>query len=101
MGANDGDHLKVRYSSLEAAASAITTEANQLRADLDAVQAKIRSALEVWAGDAQEAYDTVQRAWDAKANDLQNRLIVIANEVRNSSDHYSGTDRRAAKFFQQ
>lgn len=99
MGANNGDHLKVNYGSLEEAAAAITTEATNLRLDMEKVQAKIRSVSEIWDGDAKEAYSQAQVAWDQKADDLQNRLLSIAGEVRVASGNYSATDLKASRMF--
>lgn len=99
MGANHGDHLKVNYGSLEEAANAIMTEAKHLRVDMEKVQAKIRSVSEIWDGEAHQAYSQAQVAWDQKADDLQNRLLSIAGEVRVASGNYSATDLRAAKMF--
>ncbi|MEU3191977.1 WXG100 family type VII secretion target [Streptomyces sp. NPDC006992] len=101
MGYNNGDHLKVTYSSLDAAADAIMKEAKQLRADMERVQQKVRSVSEIWEGEGQKAYQQAQHGWDQKADDIQNRLLAIAAEVRQASGTYLAGDKRAAAMFDQ
>ncbi|MEU2724819.1 WXG100 family type VII secretion target [Streptomyces smyrnaeus] len=99
MSANHGDHLKVTYASLDDAADAIMREAKHLRQDLEKLQRKIRSVSSLWEGEAHQAYLKVQHQWDVKADDLQNRLLSIAGEVRIASGNYNATDIKASKMF--
>ncbi|MFI8854347.1 WXG100 family type VII secretion target [Streptomyces sp. NPDC053499] len=101
MGYNNGDHLKVTYSSLEAAADAIMKEAKNLRADMERVQQKVRSVSEIWEGEGQQAYQRAQHGWDQKADDIQNRLLAIAAEVRQAGGQYRKVDKRAAAMFDE
>ncbi|UNZ17058.1 WXG100 family type VII secretion target [Streptomyces sp. 891-h] len=101
MGYNNGDHLKVTYSSLEAAADAIMKEAKNLRADMEKVQQKVRSVSEIWEGEGQQAYQQAQHGWDQKADDIQNRLLAIAAEVRRAGHLYLAGDKRGRALFEQ
>ncbi|MFG3253606.1 WXG100 family type VII secretion target [Streptomyces sp. NPDC048172] len=99
MAGDHGDHLKVTYASLDAAADDLDREARELRADLAKVMGVVKKICDGWDGMSNENYLRVQKMWNAKADDLERRLTSIAGAVRMASGDYRATDKKAAGLF--
>lgn len=98
MAINDGTML-VTYSSLNEASSTIKAQADRLDQSLEAIQAKIRSVSDLWAGEAREAYNTSQAEWDKDAKGIHTALLQISKAVADAAPAYQAGDRKAAANF--
>jgi len=93
--------LKVNYASLDQASEGIKNEANQLRAILDEIEAKIRHIAETsWQGAANSAFSEQMKNWEKEVFGVHSGLLRIAEAVRLSKDGYQETDMKSAKWFE-
>jgi len=57
--------LNIKYEALADAQSELAAHYAATQTTIEELKAKLGGSLEMWSGDARQAYDEVQRDWDA------------------------------------
>ncbi|MFI9027293.1 WXG100 family type VII secretion target [Streptomyces sp. NPDC053560] len=99
MSLDNLDDIAVSYGSLHNASEGIKKNAERLRGDMEVLQSELKSVVESWEGEAQQAYARVQTNWDKQADELFNVMLKIAAQVNQASDDYRHTDLKGRSYF--
>ncbi|MBY8889189.1 MULTISPECIES: WXG100 family type VII secretion target [Streptomycetaceae] len=94
-----GDDLKVHYSSLTDAATALRTAAKDLGNQLEQLRRRVQRVSETWEGDAQQSFKQADAIWQSRAADIQSVLDDVARRVEDAHGSYQATDRKASQYF--
>ncbi|HEY1177313.1 MAG TPA: WXG100 family type VII secretion target [Phytomonospora sp.] len=82
-------------------ASAIGTAIGKLNQQLADVEAGFKPIEETWQGEALTAYLQRRQQWRDAANSIRDILGRVQTALTQSSEAMSGTDKRAATYFQR
>lgn len=82
--------IRVDLSALVAAEQDFGQALNALRAELDRLDAELRSHLDGWSGDARVAYLDAHDKWRRAAEDMVGRLDWLHQAIRTAHGNYHG-----------
>jgi WXG100 family type VII secretion target len=91
--------LSVNPAQLQELSTTINSNSNAIRtalADLDAEVTRLKGS---WDGEAKRAYETAQRDWNTKINEMNQLLATIATKTAEIGTGYTSTDARGAARF--
>ncbi|MBB5954894.1 early secretory antigenic target protein ESAT-6 [Saccharothrix tamanrassetensis] len=86
------DQIQVSFGALGAAASEISSQANQVQSQLDDLKGRLAPVIAQWEGGTSEAYQVIQKKWDDSAADIQQVLAAIGTAVASANDAYSAAE---------
>ena len=97
----DQGMLNIRYEALAGAQSELAGHYAAAHGAIEELKAKLAGGLEQWTGEAREAYDQVQREWDAAfghmAQVLQKAQLIDGQRVDESCFVWDRTGRLVAQ----
>ncbi|EST23153.1 hypothetical protein N566_25915 [Streptomycetaceae bacterium MP113-05] len=88
--------ILVNFQTVSTASSDVRTTANNIKSQLDDLEASVKRVANTWEGSAQEGYQAKQRQWDQTADHLHQVLMKISNALQNSADNYQSTEKANA-----
>jgi early secretory antigenic target protein ESAT-6 len=91
--------ILVQFAGLQEASQNITTALNTLRSKLDDLQREAAPLVAIWDGEARQAYEQRQQAWNSAANDIADILHRINQALQHSAEQYQATERSNANLF--
>jgi early secretory antigenic target protein ESAT-6 len=97
--AGDGMML-VNFAALQQAAVDINKGISTLQTQLDDLEKSAAPLVQIWQGEAREAYYARQATWRKSAQDLTQILQNIKTPVERSTEEYQTTEKQAAQRFQ-
>ncbi|MCF6524908.1 WXG100 family type VII secretion target [Streptomyces sp. JJ36] len=100
MGNPAGDELRVHYGTVGQLADDINKGQRTVQAQLDALWDAVKRVDDAWEGEARQMFNAAKAQWDARANSIRTTLQTIETKVRQGSDDYQATDRKAASYFE-
>ncbi|HEX5493599.1 MAG TPA: WXG100 family type VII secretion target [Mycobacteriales bacterium] len=80
--------IRVDLSTLVAAEQDFRQALNALQAELDRLDAELRSHLDEWSGDARAAYWDAHTRWQRAAEDMVRGLDWLHESIRTARDNY-------------
>jgi 6 kDa early secretory antigenic target len=86
--------LNINFGTLADAQSELAAHYAAAQAHIEELKAKLAGSLEMWSGDAREAYDQVQRDWDAAFAHMAAVLQKAQSHLGNANDMYQATERQ-------
>lgn len=86
--------MLVNATTISQAAGDVKNTANNIKAQLDDLEAGVKRIAQSWQGNAQTAYQGKQTEWDQRAASLHATLESIASALQAASEHYSATEAR-------
>ncbi|MCB5909312.1 WXG100 family type VII secretion target [Streptomyces pinistramenti] len=89
-------HILVNFETISQAASDVRRTANNIRSQLDNLEAGVKKIAASWEGAAQEGYQARQREWDKRAASLHSTLEAIAKALDNAAQNYRSTEHKNA-----
>ena len=97
--AGDGMML-VNFNALQQAAVDINKGITTLQSQLDELERTAAPLVQIWQGEAREAYYARQATWRKSAQDLTQILQNIKTAVERSTEEYQSTEKQATQRFQ-
>lgn len=88
--------ILVNFQTVSQASSDVRTTANNIKSQLDDLEAAVKRVASTWEGSAQEGYQNKQRQWDQTADHLHQVLMKISTALQNSADNYQSTEKANA-----
>jgi 6 kDa early secretory antigenic target len=88
--------ILVNFQTVSTASSDVRTTANNIKSQLDDLEASVKRVANTWEGAAQEGYQQKQRQWDQTAEHLHQVLMKISTALQNSADNYQATEKANA-----
>ncbi|MDT0378822.1 WXG100 family type VII secretion target [Streptomyces sp. RKND-216] len=88
--------ILVNFQTVSQASSDVRTTANNIKSQLDDLEAAVKRVANTWEGSAQEGYQNKQRQWDQTADHLHQVLMKISTALQNSADNYQSTEKANA-----
>jgi early secretory antigenic target protein ESAT-6 len=88
--------ILVNFQTVSQASSDVRTTANNIKSQLDDLEAAVKRVANTWEGAAQEGYQNKQRQWDQTAEHLHQVLMKISTALQNSADNYQSTEKANA-----
>jgi WXG100 family type VII secretion target len=95
------DGIKVEFAAVEQAGSNITATFNKMTSELDTLKSQLAPLRAAYTGDAQVAWDTVQKDWDTSMADLAQILSSIGTAVSQAAQDYAETEGGVKKLWGQ
>lgn len=86
------DGIKVEFAAVEQAGANITATFNKMTSELDTLKSQLAPLRAAYTGDAQVAWDTVQKDWDTSMADLAQILSSIGTAVSQAAQDYAETE---------
>jgi 6 kDa early secretory antigenic target len=90
----DQGMLNIRYEALAGAQSELAGHYAAAHGAIEELKAKLGGGLEHWTGEAREAYDQVQRDWDAAFGHMAAVLQKAQQHLGNANEMYQAMERR-------
>ncbi|WP_431952892.1 WXG100 family type VII secretion target [Actinacidiphila sp. bgisy167] len=84
--------ILVNFQTISQAASDVRTTANNIRRQLDDLEAGVKKIAASWDGSAQEAYQAKQIEWDKRAASMHQTLEAIARALDTAAQNYQATE---------
>lgn len=88
--------ILVNFQTVSQASADVRTTANNIKSQLDDLEAAVKRVANTWEGSAQEGYQAKQRQWDQTAEHLHQVLMKISNALQSSADNYQSTEKANA-----
>lgn len=92
--------MRIETPKVMALADEIREKSRQIKADLDELDQKTTKLRQSWDGDAKEAYNVAQNAWNKKIGEMEQLLGSIGTKVNEVAADYNRTDQKGAQRFQ-
>ncbi len=93
------DGIYANHSGIHGHASEVLNVAKTLETSLGELERQVSAQTASWTGEAQTAYQALQRRWNTNSADLQRVLKEIASLMGSAADSYSATDKKMAQNF--
>ncbi|MFG3494515.1 WXG100 family type VII secretion target [Streptomyces sp. NPDC047928] len=97
--AGDDIGTKVRYESVQEMANRIRAVSQNIVNDLMEMDAALKVVTGTWDGDAHQEYTILQGKYKKRAEDMRDRLEMVAKIIENGKDSYRSTDVKASRLF--
>ncbi|MFI1963528.1 WXG100 family type VII secretion target [Streptomyces pathocidini] len=91
--------ILVNFQTISQAAQDVRSTANNIRRQLDDLEAGVKKIATSWEGSAQEAYRAKQAEWDQRAASMQQTLEAIAKALDSAAQNYQSTESANAKIW--
>ncbi|MEU6949835.1 WXG100 family type VII secretion target [Streptomyces sp. NPDC046332] len=92
-------NTKVRYESVQEMANRLRTVSSNIIKDLEEMNAALRVVTDTWDGEAHQEYVILQGKYKKRAEDMKNRLELVAKQIEQGKDSYRATDVKASRLF--
>ncbi|MGW6569628.1 WXG100 family type VII secretion target [Streptomyces sp. NPDC054975] len=92
-------NTKVRYESVQEMANRLRVVSSNIIKDLEEMNAALRVVTDTWDGEAHAEYVILQGKYKKRAEDMRNRLELVAKQIEQGKDSYRGTDIKASRLF--
>ncbi|MGW7362992.1 WXG100 family type VII secretion target [Streptomyces sp. NPDC054841] len=99
MSGIDQSGTKVRYDSVQEIANRIRVVSQNIIKDLEEMDNALKVVTGTWDGEAHQGYVDLQKKYKFKAEDMRDRLEVVAKLVEQGKDSYRSTDIKASRLF--
>ncbi|MEU8685695.1 MULTISPECIES: WXG100 family type VII secretion target [Streptomyces] len=86
--------ILVNFATISQASSDVRGTANNIRQQLDDLEAGVKKIAASWEGAAQEGYQARQREWDQRAASLHSTLEAIAKALDQAAQNYQSTEHK-------
>lgn len=86
--------LNIKFETLADAQNELAAHYAAARAHIEELKAKLAGSLEMWSGDARDAYDQVQREWDGAFGHMAAVLHKAQAHLGNANEMYQAVERR-------
>lgn len=90
---------KWNFSGIDAGASAIQGSVQTTQGLLDEGKASLTKLADAWGGGGAEAYQAVQRRWDATSSELNTSLRELANRISEAGGNMQSTENQVTGMF--
>jgi len=90
----DPDFMAINYETLQQAQTDLGVAFVSAKQTIDELQAKLHDHLKDWSGDAQVAYDEVQKDWTKAFGDMARVLDNAQVHVGNAHEMYQQVERQ-------
>lgn len=87
------------FGGIQAGSSAIQGSVSTVHSLLDEGNSSLAKLAEAWGGSGSEAYQAVQKDWDAKAAELNNSLKSLADVISEAGHTMQGTEQGVTGMF--
>jgi early secretory antigenic target protein ESAT-6 len=84
--------ILVNFQTISQAATDVRTTANNIRRQLDDLEAGVKKIATSWEGSAQDAYRAKQAEWDQRAASMHQTLEAIARALDMAAQNYQATE---------
>lgn len=84
--------ILVNFQTISQAAQDVRSTANNVRRQLDELEAGVKKIAASWEGSAQESYRAKQAEWDQRASSMQQTLEAIAKALDSAAQNYQATE---------
>ncbi len=91
--------FSVSYAGVGDSAGRVKSAADEIRTELDDLRGQVARVAASWTGEAQAAYNALQKDWADKTEDLHQVLYRIAGMMTDATQDYHHTDRKLANQF--
>jgi 6 kDa early secretory antigenic target len=91
--------ILVNFQTISQAASDVRATANNIRSQLDELEAGVKKIAQSWEGSAQESYRAKQAEWDQRAASLHQTLQQIARALDTAAQNYQSTESKNASIW--
>ncbi|MFB7636665.1 WXG100 family type VII secretion target [Streptomyces sp. NPDC056149] len=91
--------ILVNFQTISQASQDVRNTANNVRQQLDDLEAGVKRIAASWEGAAQEGYQARQREWDQRATHLQQTLEAIAKALDTAAQNYQSTESKNASIW--
>jgi early secretory antigenic target protein ESAT-6 len=88
--------ILVNFQTISQASQDVRSTANNIRRQLDDLEAGVKRIAASWEGQAQESYRAKQAEWDQRANSMQQTLEAIAKALDSAAQNYQATESKNA-----
>ncbi|MFG2142476.1 WXG100 family type VII secretion target [Streptomyces sp. NPDC048650] len=88
--------ILVNFATIQQASQDVRGTANNIRQQLDDLEAGVKKIAASWEGAAQEGYQARQREWDQRAASLHSTLEAIAKALDQAAQNYQSTEHKNA-----
>jgi 6 kDa early secretory antigenic target len=86
--------LNIKFETLADAQNELAAHYAATQATIDELKAKLAGSLQMWSGEARDAYDQVQRDWDAAIAHMAAVLQKAQAHLGNANDMYQTVERQ-------
>ncbi|MDI9888748.1 MULTISPECIES: WXG100 family type VII secretion target [Streptomyces] len=90
---------KVRYESVQEMANRIRTVSKNIVNDLVEMDQALKVVTGTWDGEAHREYEILQGKYKKRAEDMRDRLELVAQIVERGKDSYRATDIKGSRLF--
>ncbi|RPK90424.1 MULTISPECIES: WXG100 family type VII secretion target [Streptomyces] len=97
--AGDPSNTKVRYDSVQEMANRIRAVSKNITDDLREMDAALKVVTGTWDGEAHAEYVILQGKYKKRADDMHERLKLVAQIIENGKDSYRSTDVKSSRLF--
>ncbi len=97
--AGDPSNTKVSYASVQEMANRIRQVSKNITDDLREMDAALKVVTGTWDGEAHAEYVVLQGKYKARADDMHERLKLVAQIIENGKDSYRSTDVKSSRLF--
>ena len=91
--------ILVNFQTISQAAADVRSTANNIRSQLDELEAGVKKIAQTWEGAAQQNYQAKQAEWDKRAASLHQTLEAIAKALDTAAQNYQGTESKNAQIW--
>lgn len=91
--------ILVNFATISQASQDVRSTANNVRRQLDELEAGVKKIAASWEGSAQEAYRAKQTEWDQRAASMQQTLEAIAKALDSAAQNYQATESKNAQIW--
>lgn len=91
--------ILVNFATISQASQDVRSTANNVRRQLDELEAGVKKIAASWEGQAQEAYRAKQAEWDQRASSMQQTLEAIAKALDSAAQNYQATESKNASIW--
>ncbi|MBA9003174.1 MULTISPECIES: WXG100 family type VII secretion target [Thermomonospora] len=89
----DDSYTRANFGGLTEGEAQFSMAARALMDELNDLEAKLRTKLNRWDGQAQQAYWQFQKEWDAAAKDMQNVVTQLGVAIADANANYQAAER--------
>ncbi|MEI7030729.1 WXG100 family type VII secretion target [Streptomyces pratensis] len=97
--AGDPNNTRVRYESVQEMANRIRVVSKNILTDLREMDDALKVVTSTWDGEAHAEYVVLQGKYKGRAEDMQQRLEMVAKIIENGKDSYRTTDVKSSRLF--
>ncbi|MEV3993482.1 WXG100 family type VII secretion target [Streptomyces sp. NPDC049837] len=90
---------KVQYASVQEMANRIRVVSQGIVNDLAEMDAAVKVVTGTWDGEAFAQYTALQKKYRELADDMKNRLELVAKAIEAGKENYRSTDVKASQLF--